>query len=72
MSWKAKAAAAIPQTGFLRLPQILALIPVSESTWWVGVRKGRFPKAIKLGPKMTAWRAEDISALIASIGGEDE
>lgn len=72
MSGKTTAVAAMPQTGFLRLPQILALIPVSESTWWVGVRNGRFPKGIKLGPKMTAWKAEDIAALIENLSGQGE
>jgi predicted DNA-binding transcriptional regulator AlpA len=66
--------AELPQTGFLRLKQIIGdrkanppippLYPVSESTWWEGVRTGRYPKAIKLGPRTTAWRAEDIRALI--------
>ncbi|WP_225413890.1 helix-turn-helix transcriptional regulator [Stigmatella hybrida] len=48
----------------LRLPAILKLIPVSRSTWWAGVRSGRFPQPIKLGPRITAWRAEDIATLI--------
>lgn len=56
-----------PQTGFLRLPEILKLIPVSKSTWWAGVKSGRFPKSVKLGERITAWRAEDISALIAQF-----
>lgn len=66
----------LPPTGYLRLPQIVgnpnaeppipAVIPVSKSTWWAGVRSGRFPKPIKLGPRITAWRVEDIRALIAS------
>lgn len=55
---------ALPDTGFLRLPQVLALIPISRSAWWAGIRKGRFPKGIKLGSKTTVWRAEDIRALI--------
>lgn len=55
----------IPQTGFIRLPAVLAVIPVSKSTWWAGVKTGRFPKSIKLGERITAWRAEDILALIA-------
>lgn len=58
---------AIPQTGFVRLPNILAPdgpIPVSKSTWWAGVKSGRYPKPVKLGPRITAWRAEDIRALI--------
>lgn len=55
----------LPKTGFLRLPEVLALIPVSKSTWWAGIKDGRFPAPVKLGPRTTAWRAEDIRALIA-------
>lgn len=67
---------ALPQTGYLRLSQILgqpatpkspaipALIPISKSTWWAGVRSGRYPKPVKLGDRITAWRVEDIRALI--------
>ncbi len=56
-----------PKTGFLRLPRIIAPdgpIPVSKSTWWAGIKAGRYPKPVKLGPRITAWRAEDIRALI--------
>jgi prophage regulatory protein len=68
----------LPDTGFLRLKQIIgdkktntpALIPVSRSTWWAGSRSGRFPVAVKLGPRTTAWRTQDISAWIASAGAE--
>ncbi|MBX3692673.1 MAG: AlpA family phage regulatory protein [Dokdonella sp.] len=54
----------LPDTGFLRLPQILSLIPISRSAWWAGIREGKFPKGVKLGSKTTVWRAEDIRALI--------
>jgi prophage regulatory protein len=57
----------LPETGFVRLANLLAPagpIPVSKSTWWSGVKTGRFPKPIKLGPRITAWRVEDIRALI--------
>jgi predicted DNA-binding transcriptional regulator AlpA len=53
--------------GFLRLRAILAPdgpIPVSKSTWWAGVKNGRFPQPVKLGPRITVWRAEDIDQLI--------
>lgn len=69
----------LPATGYLRLYQIIgdkkqsppipALIPVSKSTWWAGVKSGRYPKAIKLGPRITAWRVEDICALINHMAG---
>lgn len=55
----------LPETGFLRLPEILKYIPVGKSTWWAGVKSGRYPKPVKLGPNITAWRAEDIRKLIA-------
>jgi predicted DNA-binding transcriptional regulator AlpA len=57
----------LPETGLLRLSQILAPdgpIPVSKSTWWAGVKDGRFPKPMKLGSRVTVWRAEDIRELI--------
>ena len=57
----------LPPTGYLRLPQILAIIPVSKSTWWAGVRTGRYPQPTRaLGERITAWRVEDIRALIES------
>lgn len=61
----------LPQTGFLRLRAILAPagpIPVSKSTWWQGIKDGRFPKPIKLGKRVTVWRVEDIRRLIETGG----
>ena len=60
---------ALPETGFVRLPEILKVFPVSKSTWWAGVKDGRFPKPVKLSPKITAWRVEDIRELIVSKQG---
>ena len=57
----------LPRTGFVRLASILAPqgpIPVGRSTWWQGVKTGRFPKPVKLGPRTTAWKVEDIRTLI--------
>ncbi|WP_420723943.1 helix-turn-helix transcriptional regulator [Hwanghaeella sp. LZ110] len=58
----------LPETGFVRLPIILKIFPVSKSTWWAGVKAEIFPQPVKLGPKVTAWRVEDIRALVASKG----
>jgi prophage regulatory protein len=54
----------LPETGFVRLSTILEFIPVGKSTWWKGVKDGRFPPPTKLGPKITAWRVEAIRELI--------
>jgi prophage regulatory protein len=58
-----------PQS-LLRLRQVLTLIPVAPSSWWLGVRSGRYPKPVKLGPRTTCWRASDILALIDSLSGD--
>ena len=68
---------ALPETGYLRLmqivgrpatdsaPAILGIIPVSRSTWWAGVRSGRYPQPTRaLGDRITAWHVDDIRALI--------
>jgi predicted DNA-binding transcriptional regulator AlpA len=72
-------AASLPETGYLRLPQIVRIpatkkkpetvgvYPVSKSTWWAGVRAGRYPQPVKLGERITAWKVEDIRALIERV-----
>ncbi len=54
----------LPETGLLRVKQILQFIPISRSSWWGGVKIGRFPKPFKLGKRTTVWKAADIAALI--------
>lgn len=64
----------LPETGFLRLKQILGsprsdpqvppIIPVSRSTWYQGIKDGRFPPPVNLGGRSSFWRVEDIRALL--------
>jgi prophage regulatory protein len=56
----------LSETGFLRLSDVLTLIPVGKTTWWAGVKSGRFPKPLKLGTRITVWRVEDIREFINS------
>lgn len=70
----------IPATGFLRVRQIVgdpkanppipAILPIGRSTWLEGVRSGRFPKPVKLGPRTTAWRASEIRELVERLSRE--
>ena len=60
----------IHSSGFLRLNQILELFPISKSAWWKGCRTGQYPKPIKLGPRTTVWRADEIKAFIENAGRE--
>ena len=67
------------ETGFFRLKQIVGdkkakippIIPVSASTWWAGVKSGRFPKPVKLSDRCTAWRVRDILDLAKELGGAE-
>jgi prophage regulatory protein len=69
--------ATLPADGFVRLWQIIgdqksdppvpALYPVSRSSWWAGVKSGRYPRPVHLGPRITAWRVGDIRALINGV-----
>lgn len=52
----------------LRLKQVLELVPVSKSSWWAGVKLGRYPASVKLSERTTCWRLSDIMALIQSAG----
>jgi len=86
----------LPETGYLRLPQIVGqvavseeqaaqnrkagkrpvqpragippIIPVSRTTWWRGVKEGRFPPGVKLSGGITVWRVEDIRKLLERSG----
>ena len=66
----------LPPKGFVRLKVIvgdrrtgmLGVLPVGTTTWWNGVKSGRFPKPVKLGPRITAWRVEDIRDLLERLG----
>lgn len=48
----------------LRLKQVLERVPVSKSSWWAGVRSGKYPKGRKLGPKTTVWLESDIDTIV--------
>lgn len=70
----------IPKRGFLRLPQILgdpkadppipAIIPVSKSTWWAGIRQGRYPRPVKLSARTSAWLQSSIDALCDQLAAQ--
>jgi len=62
----------ISQKGFLRLNQVLELVPVGKSTWWAGCKTGRFPRPIKIGLRASAWRTADILALLEKLGKEGQ
>lgn len=55
----------LPDTGFLRQPQVLMFVPFSKSTLWRRIQARTFPQPLKLSARVTVWRAEDIRGWIA-------
>jgi len=51
--------------GLLRLPEVLKIIPVSRSTWYLGVKNREYPTPVKIGRRASAWRRHEIEALLS-------
>lgn len=54
----------LPSEGFVRMPQLVAVFSVSESTIWRWVRAGKLPKPVKLGERTSAWPVEAVRSAI--------
>jgi prophage regulatory protein len=52
-----------PSIALIRIPQILKIMPISESKFWLMVQKGEFPKPIKIG-RSSFWTVEQVQAFI--------
>jgi len=67
--------ATLPETGYLRLPQIIGnrktntppIIPVCKSTWYNGIKEGRYPKPVRISKASIAWKVEDIRQLVENM-----
>jgi prophage regulatory protein len=53
----------VPPVALIRIPQILKVMPVSKSKFWLMVQKGEFPKPIKIG-RSSFWTVEQVQAFI--------
>lgn len=62
----------LPTEGYVRLPKILEVIPIGKTSWWGGVKSGKYPKPIKLGYRTTVWDVRDIRQLIENINQRQE
>lgn len=60
----------LPAIGFLRLSQVLRLLPVSKTSWYDGIKEGIYPPPVRIGKRSKAYRAQDIRVLIDQINDE--
>ncbi|MBN8504691.1 MAG: AlpA family phage regulatory protein [Burkholderiales bacterium] len=52
----------ITSTGRRKGPKRQGLLPISPAELWRMVSAREFPSPVKLGPRLTAWRAADVKA----------
>jgi predicted DNA-binding transcriptional regulator AlpA len=43
---------------------------ISAPTLWRGVKSGRYPKPVKIGPRVARWRREELAACIEKLAAE--
>ncbi len=56
---------------YLRLHQVIELVPVSKSTIWRWIRSGAFPGPAKVVSKIRLWSRNEVLAWMAA-GKEEE
>ncbi len=61
---------AYKQRNLLRLKEVLALYPISRTSWYDGVKMGLYPQPVRLGKKTVAWRASEIEAAINQLNAK--
>ncbi|MBZ9907778.1 AlpA family phage regulatory protein [Mesorhizobium sp. BR115XR7A] len=65
----------LPTEGFVRLSAIIGPgrpIPISRSAFLARVDTGEFPQPVKLGPRTTAWRVQDVRSLIEKFSTDTQ
>lgn len=55
----------VEKDALVRLPAVLARVPVSRATWLKGVKSGRYPAAVKIGERAAAWRVSDVDKVVS-------
>jgi prophage regulatory protein len=55
---------------YVRMSQLIEIVPMSKATIWRKLKDGTFPKPVKLGDRITAWRLDQIEAWLAARHGE--
>lgn len=58
---------ALPAEGFARLPQVLHALGICKSSLFMGIKKGIYPKPIRIGTRTSVWLVTDIRETIQKL-----
>jgi predicted DNA-binding transcriptional regulator AlpA len=54
--------------GFYRLPEVLRILGISKTTYYSGIKEGRYPRGHKLSARTTGYKVSDIRKLCDDLG----
>ena len=58
----------LDQPGFLRLKEVLTILPISRAAWYAGIQSGRYPPSASLGGRRSVgWPTSAIKMLIDEL-----
>lgn len=63
---------ALPDSSMLAIDEVLALVGISRSTWYAGIKAGRYPPSIPIGPASPRWALGEIRKVTSGIYGRDQ
>ena len=60
----------LPSTGYIRMPMLLHFLPFSEATVWRKLKdpSDPLPRPYKLGPKISAFKVEEVREYLDIVG----
>lgn len=62
---------ALPDSAFVRLPNLLVLFACSRATIWRWVKNGLLPAPKKVGPRVTAWSVAELRQVLSARMGSN-
>lgn len=57
----------LPDEALVEIKRFLPLLPFKKSTWWAGVKSGRFPAGKRLGNNKTVWTVGQIRQVLFQL-----
>ncbi len=60
VGWREMANNTSPETVYIRLPEVLKILGISRSTFYAGIKSGKYPSPVKIGKRVSAWKIEEV------------
>ena len=60
----------LPNASFVRVTALIGphgILPIGRATFWHWISIGLFPKPVKLGPRISAWRVGDVRDALLTL-----